>query len=252
MRRVNSIGAALDATAPQHVSTMRKVNSVGFALDATVPVPNRKPDRKGLATSALSSLEQKSVQNQAPLETHLASVCPSHDLRALLLALASSFQDVAHRLSFGLRMPSALDASVDKIPTRLDAAGDVGRLDVAVGHFLVEALQRLGVQCTVALETHEGVIGCPGAGGEEAYAVVLDPLDGVNNADAGVSVGTIFGIYRLDESARLAEPHLQQVLRHVAHGVRPVARRAHPARPSGRHRPLLLACSWLSRPWVRG
>jgi len=28
--------------------------------------------------------------------------------------------------------------------------------------------------------------------------VVIDPLDGANNADAGVSIGTIFGIYRVE------------------------------------------------------
>lgn len=33
------------------------------------------------------------------------------------------------------------------------------------------------------------------------YAVVCDPIDGSSNLDAGVSVGTIFGVYRLPESA---------------------------------------------------
>lgn len=34
------------------------------------------------------------------------------------------------------------------------------------------------------------------------YAVVCDPIDGSSNLDAGVSVGTIFGIYKLHEGAR--------------------------------------------------
>ena len=34
------------------------------------------------------------------------------------------------------------------------------------------------------------------------YAVVCDPIDGSSNLDAGVSVGTIFGIYRLLDDAR--------------------------------------------------
>ncbi|KAF3923795.1 hypothetical protein AA313_de0208837 [Arthrobotrys entomopaga] len=33
------------------------------------------------------------------------------------------------------------------------------------------------------------------------YAVVCDPIDGSSNLDAGVSVGTIFGIFRLDDNA---------------------------------------------------
>ena len=62
----------------------------------------------------------------------------------------------------------------------------------AVGRFLVEALSKTGVCCTIALETHEGVVEVPcgrteGGGIEERLAVVIDPLDGVNNADAGVS-----------------------------------------------------------------
>ncbi|KAF2754828.1 inositol phosphatase [Pseudovirgaria hyperparasitica] len=34
------------------------------------------------------------------------------------------------------------------------------------------------------------------------YAVVCDPIDGSSNLDAGVSVGTIFGIYRLEPGAQ--------------------------------------------------
>ena len=34
------------------------------------------------------------------------------------------------------------------------------------------------------------------------YAVACDPIDGSSNLDAGVSVGTIFGIYRLDNDAK--------------------------------------------------
>ena len=34
------------------------------------------------------------------------------------------------------------------------------------------------------------------------YAVACDPIDGSSNLDAGVSVGTIFGIYRLGDDAK--------------------------------------------------
>lgn len=34
------------------------------------------------------------------------------------------------------------------------------------------------------------------------YAVVCDPIDGSSNLDAGVSVGTIFGIFKLSEDSR--------------------------------------------------
>ena len=37
--------------------------------------------------------------------------------------------------------------------------------------------------------------------GSGKYAVVCDPIDGSSNLDAGVSVGTIFGIFRLADNA---------------------------------------------------
>jgi fructose-1,6-bisphosphatase I len=45
-------------------------------------------------------------------------------------------------------------------------------------------------------------IGQGGDGGEDErlkgnYCVVFDPLDGSSNIDAGVNVGTIFGIYKV-------------------------------------------------------
>ena len=33
------------------------------------------------------------------------------------------------------------------------------------------------------------------------YAVVCDPIDGSSNLDAGVSVGTIFGVFKLPDNA---------------------------------------------------
>ena len=40
------------------------------------------------------------------------------------------------------------------------------------------------------------------------YAVVCDPIDGSSNLDAGVSVGTIFGIFRLAEGSKGKEEEL--------------------------------------------
>ena len=148
---------------------MRKVSSVGFSLDATAPVPNRtlprqaKPPAAAPCAAPSSAPEtaatgrQSPVRSNVPLAEHLEAQSPA--LRMALLALAACFQEVAGRLRYGLRMPSGLDASVDA--HRVDAAGDVGRLDRAVGHFLVEALSKTGVCCTIALETHEGLVEVP-------------------------------------------------------------------------------------------
>ena len=103
----------------------------------------------------------------------------------LILALAAAFQEISGRLRYGLRMPSGLDASLDA--HRVEAAGDVGRLDRAVGRFLIEALRETGVCCTIALETHEGPVeylpcepaeggeGSEGGEGGARLAVLIDP-----------------------------------------------------------------------------
>lgn len=53
------------------------------------------------------------------------------------------------------------------------------------------------VKVLVSEEEDEAII-FPGNG---RYAVVCDPIDGSSNLDAGVSVGTIFGIFKLDDHA---------------------------------------------------
>ena len=42
------------------------------------------------------------------------------------------------------------------------------------------------------------------------YAVVCDPIDGSSNLDAGVSVGTIFGVYRLKDNSEGKEEEILQ------------------------------------------
>ena len=53
------------------------------------------------------------------------------------------------------------------------------------------------VKVLVSEEEEEAII-FPGNG---RYAVVCDPIDGSSNLDAGVSVGTIFGVFRLADDA---------------------------------------------------
>lgn len=44
------------------------------------------------------------------------------------------------------------------------------------------------------------------------YVVACDPIDGSSNLDAGVSVGTIFGIMKLPESTQGRKPEVKDVL----------------------------------------
>lgn len=51
------------------------------------------------------------------------------------------------------------------------------------------------------------------------YCVVFDPLDGSSNIDAGVNVGTIFGIYQIVRKMRLQVSCAHFAFRTAAPGV---------------------------------
>ncbi|KMU88960.1 fructose-1,6-bisphosphatase [Coccidioides immitis H538.4] len=75
---------------------------------------------------------------------------------------------------------------------------DQKKLDV-IGNDLFVASMRGSGKCRILVseEEDEAILfnECKGA----RYAVVCDPIDGSSNLDAGVSVGTIFGIFQLPE-----------------------------------------------------
>ncbi|XP_063902366.1 uncharacterized protein LOC135122039 [Zophobas morio] len=74
---------------------------------------------------------------------------------------------------------------------------DQKKLDLIADDVFVNSLKSSGkVSVLVSEEREEAII----IEGEQSgnYAVVFDPLDGSSNIDCGVSIGTIFGIYRSD------------------------------------------------------
>lgn len=70
------------------------------------------------------------------------------------------------------------------------------KLDVLSNDIMVNALRASGKTAVlVSEELEEAVlISDPHKG---KYCVVFDPLDGSSNIDAGVNIGTIFGIYKI-------------------------------------------------------
>ncbi|EED24372.1 fructose-1,6-bisphosphatase Fbp1, putative [Talaromyces stipitatus ATCC 10500] len=75
---------------------------------------------------------------------------------------------------------------------------DQKKLDVIGNDIFISAMRGSGkVRLLVSEEEEEAIIfdEHPNA----RYAVVCDPIDGSSNLDAGVSVGTIFGIFRLPD-----------------------------------------------------
>ncbi|RKP13168.1 fructose-1,6-bisphosphatase class 1/Sedoheputulose-1,7-bisphosphatase [Piptocephalis cylindrospora] len=87
---------------------------------------------------------------------------------------------------------------------------DVKKLDILSNEIFINALRSSGMSAILVSEEDEEAIFIE-EGLQGKYCVVFDPLDGSSNIDAGVNVGTIFGIYRVkDEGGR---PSLADVLR---------------------------------------
>lgn len=74
------------------------------------------------------------------------------------------------------------------------------KLDVLSNDIMVNALRASGKCSVMVSEEVEDAIVVSGSKG--TYCVVFDPLDGSSNIDAGVNVGTIFGIYKVKEGGK--------------------------------------------------
>jgi fructose-1,6-bisphosphatase I len=90
------------------------------------------------------------------------------------------------------------------------------KLDVISNDVFKRALQYTGKIATIASEEEESPILVDNRGNkvysgdvivdqEGGYVAVFDPLDGSSNIDAGIPVGTIFGIFSSDEECPMAD-----------------------------------------------
>ncbi|PWO00937.1 putative FBP1-fructose-1,6-bisphosphatase [Tilletiopsis washingtonensis] len=84
---------------------------------------------------------------------------------------------------------------------------DQKKLDVLSNEIMINALRASGKTAVLVSEENDDAIFVEGSG---KYCVVFDPLDGSSNIDAGVNIGTIFGIYLVEEGSKGT---LQDVLR---------------------------------------
>jgi fructose-1,6-bisphosphatase I len=76
---------------------------------------------------------------------------------------------------------------------------DVKKLDVLANDIFINSLTSSGKVFAMVSEENEETIMVEDPKLRGKYIVVFDPLDGSSNIDAGVPVGTIFGIYQLPE-----------------------------------------------------
>lgn len=71
------------------------------------------------------------------------------------------------------------------------------KLDIMANDVFVETLRNRGEICGLVSEEMEDFIAFEGDINKNAkYVVLMDPLDGSSNIDVGITVGTIFSIYR--------------------------------------------------------
>ncbi len=86
---------------------------------------------------------------------------------------------------------------------------DQKKLDV-IGNDIFVAAMRSSGKCRLLVSEEEEQCLVFSENQKARYAVVCDPIDGSSNLDAGVSVGTIFGIFRLAEGSEGREEELLQ------------------------------------------
>lgn len=113
------------------------------------------------------------------------------ELSLLLNSLQFAFKFIAHNIRraelVNLIGVSGANNSTGDVQKKLDVIGD---------EIFINAMKSSGNVKVLVSEEQEDLIVFPGGG---RYAVCTDPIDGSSNIDAGVSVGTIFGVYRLKD-----------------------------------------------------
>jgi len=87
----------------------------------------------------------------------------------------------------------------------------VKKLDVFAHQELIHALSRGGECSILGSEEEDDIIPVTSATGK--YVVLFDPLDGSSNIDVNVSIGTIFSIYRRENSSNDLEDLRREVLK---------------------------------------
>ena len=85
------------------------------------------------------------------------------------------------------------------------------KLDVLSNDIMINSLRASGKTAVLVSEENEEAIFISDRY-RGKYCVVFDPLDGSSNIDAGVNIGTIFGIYHVVSTTVLSPFHMKNVL----------------------------------------
>ncbi|KAL7004548.1 Fructose-1,6-bisphosphatase [Cystobasidiomycetes sp. EMM_F5] len=122
-------------------------------------------------------------------EQHELGPNATGDLTALLQAIQTTCKTIA----MNVRRARLLNL-IGAAGTANKTGDDQKKLDILSNEIMVNTLKLSGKTCVmVSEEDEEAIIVEDMYRGK--YAVVFDPLDGSSNIDAGVNIGTIFGVY---------------------------------------------------------
>jgi len=123
------------------------------------------------------------------LQSQGATANATGDFTLLLNSLQFAFKFIAHNIR-----RATLVNLIGLSGTANSTGDDQKKLDVIGDDIFINAMKASGKVKLLVSEEQEDLIVFNGDG---KYAIVCDPIDGSSNLDAGVSVGTIFGVYRL-------------------------------------------------------
>ena len=157
-------------------------------------------DRKGMTLSR-HLMEQRQAHAQ------------DDRLAGLLTTLASASKRISHEVNrAGL-------ADILGFTGEHNVQGEaVRKLDVLAHDVLIDALRPSGYVCALASEEAEHPLFLAPHEPRGPYVVLFDPLDGSSNIDAGITIGTIFSIYRARDTDAAMSDTLQSGSRQVAAG----------------------------------
>ncbi|KAG0683536.1 Fructose-1,6-bisphosphatase [Pichia californica] len=116
------------------------------------------------------------------------------ELSLLLNALQYAFKFIAHTIR-----RAELINLIGLYGQTNSTGDDQKKLDVIGDEIFINAMKASGNVKVLVSEEQEDLIIFEGNSGN--YAVCCDPIDGSSNLDAGVSVGTIFGVYKLNSNS---------------------------------------------------
>jgi fructose-1,6-bisphosphatase I len=96
---------------------------------------------------------------------------------------------------------------------------DQQKLDVIANNVFISALSRSKEVCMIISEENEGIVYVEGCE-HEKYILAIDPLDGSSNIDVNASIGSIFSVYKRNDTSQkpVLEDCLQKGIMQVAAG----------------------------------